>query len=142
MNFTVIVWFAILLSYGVIWNFIGAINGNPGLSDTFRLNVLWVILYALYVFYIDSIEKIHSLVITMVWATLAISIYNIAIVLSAVDIMPNVNIFLKIDDDLTSDIGIHAGFIQIVSNNIGSLTFLAPFVFSLYPDADLTLQIF
>jgi hypothetical protein len=132
MNITVVVWFAILLSYGIIWSFIGAIRGNPGSSDAFRLNVIWVVLYALYVFYIDSIEKFNSLVNTMIWATLAISIYNIAILLSAFDIIPNVNIFLKIDDDLTSDIGIHAGFIQMVSNNIGSLTFLTPFLIALY----------
>ena len=132
MNVTVIVWFAILLSYGIIWSFIGAIKGNPGLTDAFRLNVMWVVLYALYVFYIDSIEKFNSLVNTMVWATLAIAIYNIAILLSAFDIIPNVNIILNIDDDLTSDIGIHAGFIQMVSNNIGSLTFLTPFLLTLY----------
>ena len=132
MNVTVIVWFAILLSYGIIWSFIGAIKGNPGLTDTFRLNVMWVVLYALYVFYIDSIRKFNSLVNTMVWATIAISIYNLAIVLSVFDVIPNVNLLLQIDDELTNAVGVHQGFIQLTSDNIGSLTFLAPFVLTLY----------
>lgn len=132
LNVTVIIWFLVLLMYGIIWNFIGALKDNPGVSDTFRLNVIWVVLYALYVFYIDSVEKFKSLLKTMIWATIAISIYNIAIVLSVFDIIPNVNLFLQIDDELTNAIGVHSGFIQLTSNNIGSLTFLAPFVLSLY----------
>jgi hypothetical protein len=132
MSITVITWFAFLLSYGLVWNVIGAFRGNPGVTDTFRLNVIWVVLYAVYIFYIDSRDKFNSLVKTMVWATIAISIYNFAIVLSAFDILPDVNALLKVDDELTSAIGIHAGFIQLTSNNIGSLTFLVPFVLVLY----------
>lgn len=132
LNVSVVIWFSILLLFGILWNFMGALKDNPGVYDTFRLYVIWVVLYALYVFYIDSADKFNSLITTMVWAAIAISIYNIAILLSAFDVIPNVNTFLQIDDELTDAIGIHAGFIQLTSNNIGSLTFLAPFVLTLY----------
>jgi len=132
LNILLIIWFAVLLSYGIIWSFIGELNSNPGVSDLFRLNVIWVVLYALYVFYIDTTDKFKSLVKTMVWATIAISLYNIAIALSAIDIIPNVNSFLAVDDELTNTIGFYQNFITLQSNNIGSLVFLAPFVLALY----------
>lgn len=125
---TVLVWFVILLSYGLTWSLIGALKGNIGALDCFRLNVIWAFLYLLFVLYIDSHDKFCSLVNTMVWATIAISIYNIAIVLSALGFIPNINEYLKVDSEVTSLIGIHSGFIQLTSINIGSLTFLAPFV--------------
>ena len=100
--------------------------------DTFRLNVVWVVLYSSFVLYIDSIDKFKSLMKTMVWAVIAISIYNIALVLSVFDYIPNLNLLLQIDDEMTSAIGIHEGFIQLTSNNVGSLAFLAPFVLVLY----------
>jgi len=132
LNYIVMGWFAILLSFGFIWSLVGALNDNPGLLDLFRLNVIWVVLYALFVFYIDTLDKYNSLTKTMVWATIAISLYNFAIALSAFDYIPNINDLLQIDSEYTSHIGIHEGFLHLTSHNIGSLTFLAPFVWCLY----------
>lgn len=132
LNHIVARWFTILLSFGVIWSLIGALKGNPGCFEFFRINVIWVIIYGLFVMYIDTVEKFNRLIIAMVWAAMAISLYNICITLSALDIIPNINSILHIDSDVTSGVGIYdyAGFIQLSSHNIGSLTFLTPFLMS------------
>lgn len=127
---SVVAWFCVLLSYGFIWSLIGVYHSNPGVYDFFRLNVVWVLLYGLFVFYIDTMDKFNSLAKTMVWAAVAISLYDILVVLSAFDIMPNVNALLRIDDVHTSAIGIHKGYIQLTAHNVGTLTFLAPFLIS------------
>lgn len=132
INITLMIWFSILLTHGIIWSFIGAIKGNPGVSNLFRLHVIWTALYAAYVFYIDSIDKFKSLARTMVCAVIAISCFNIALILNVLNIIPDVNSFLKINDELTEVQSIYAGFIQLNSYNIGSLVFLAPFILALY----------
>lgn len=132
LNGVTIKWFTILVCFGIVWSLTGALKDNPGVFDFFRLNVIWVVLYALFVFYIDSMEKFRSLLTTMVYATIAISLYNIAIVLNALSSLPDLHSFLKIDADLTSSLGIHEGYIQMQSHNLGSLTFLAPFVLSIF----------
>ena len=132
INSILIIWFSIFLIYGIVWSFIAILKGNPGASDAFRLNIIWVILYGMYVFYFNDKTQFNSIVKTMTWAAIAISIYNFGVVLFALGFMDNINNYLHIDDELTNAIGIHAGYIQLTSNNIGSLTFIAPFLLSLY----------
>src|SRR6185369_5375698 len=129
LNVNIITWFTLLLAFGVIWSFYGALKSNPGAADIFRVNVVWVVLYALFVFYLDSFEKFEKMVFTMVLATIAISLYNISIVLCAFHIIPDIYSVLKIDDP-GNLIGVHEGFIQITGRNVGSLTFLGPFMLS------------
>jgi hypothetical protein len=130
LNRSTVAWFALLLSYGFIWSLIGVYHSNPGVYDFFRLNVVWVLLYALFVFYVDTTDKFIVLAKTMVWAAIAVSAYDISVVLSAFDVLPNVNTYLRIDDIYTSAIGIYEGFIQLTAHNVGTLTFLAPFLVS------------
>jgi hypothetical protein len=127
-NVTVLLWFSAMLIYGSIWSFIGAVKGNLGAADFFKLNVIWCLLYFGYVLYIDSFDKFYLLIRTMVWATIAISLYNISILLNVISPVPNLNSYLMLDGELSSEIGIHSGFIQLSSINIGSLCFLTPFV--------------
>lgn len=124
----VLIWFAILLLYGTIWSFLGVLRGNLGALDCFRLNVIWPILFLIYVLYIDSYDKFETLIKTMVWATIAISVYNISMLLSVINLIPDINSYLKIDNELSSGVGVYSGFTQLNSINIGSLAFLAPFV--------------
>jgi hypothetical protein len=125
-------WFFLFLSYGVIWSQIGALNSNPGVFDIFRISVLWVILYALFVSYIDTDIKFNMLITTMIWATIAISFYIFALVLSGFGVISNINDVLNIDGVETNTIGIYNGFTHLGANNIGSLTFLVPFLICLY----------
>src|SRR6185369_2706648 len=112
LNVTLISWFMLLLAFGMIWSLFGVLKSNPGAVDLYRINVIWVVLYALFVFYLDSYEKFEKLIFTMVLATIAISLYNISIVLCAFNIIPDIYSALKIDDP-DNLIGLHEGFIQI-----------------------------
>jgi hypothetical protein len=125
----VFIWFLILLVYGNIWSFIGVVNNNPGAIDSFRLSVIWVLIYMVFICGINSYKIFYSLIKTLTISSLIISAYNIITLLVVLEWWPD-QLFIALD--LGSRIGIHPGYIQFTAHNIGSLHFLVPFLISVY----------
>lgn len=119
-----IFWFSSYIFFYIIWIFIGYIYGNPGIIDYFRLFVIWPFIYFILVFYINSTNIIYAIIKLLMIISFSISIYNLYKLLEVINIVPK----LFYIDDGGGGVGIHTGFTQIVSLNIGSLVFLLPFV--------------
>jgi len=116
-------WFYVYIGFYLIWISLGFLNGNPGVIDFFRIQVLWPFIFVVLVSYINSQKIIYHLFKMMIITSLIISIYNIYNFLVFINIAP----FLL---DLTGDfaVGIHSGYSQITSLSINTLTFLMPFI--------------
>ena len=120
-------WFSFYISFYLIWILIGFLNQNPGAPDTFRIQIIWPILYFILITNIDNNKIIISIFHLLFISTISISIYNIYKLLEFVIPLPHL---FEFDQDFA--IGIHSGYIEIVNLNIGSLTFLMPFVFTVF----------
>lgn len=121
---TVLFWFLFYFIFFTIWIIIGYFFNNPGVSNFVRLDILWPIIYLLLFQYIDNINKIYTLYKYLTIISLIICFYNIINMLGFLNIIP---FFLNIDPDFA--VGIHPGYIQIESLNLGTLVFLLPFSF-------------
>lgn len=128
--YEVIIFYSIVASIGIIWSIIGIINGGSlqGVFDNFRLYFFWSFMY-MFIFTIirneENIEILH-------WA-LAYS----GILIFLINIFGLFNDFFKlgfVSEELTNQlqmrVGIHKGYIQITSHNIGSLFFIVPYLVS------------
>lgn len=124
----VFIWFAVFLSHGLVWALIGLLNGNPGVIDQFRLSVVWTILYGLFISAASGRNYVNTLVKMIIWAGVLISFYNIAFILKTIGVIPDIFLFHL---EMGAKIGIHTGYIQLTAHNIGTLAFIAPFLFSL-----------
>ena len=124
----VFLWFAINLLYGTAWTAMGALRGNEGILDAFRLNVVWVVLYAALISGIRSTDQLRSLLRTMIYAGIAISLYNIMYVGNKLDVVPD-NPLLHLE--MGQAVGIAASYMKISAHNIGTLAFLFPFAYAL-----------
>lgn len=129
LDFKIVKWFYALLIFGALWSLLGMINGNPGTHDAFRLNFIWVCLYFVFVYFINEKSRFQGLIKTMVYAGIAIAIYNLTIIAQIFGYIPDMYSFLQIDEGTL--VGVFEGYSQLTSNNIGTLTFLAPFLISL-----------
>lgn len=133
LHLHVFIWLAVFLTYGLIWVFIGSLNSNPGIIDYFRLSVLWAILYGLFISGSSGKNSINAIVKMIILAGLLISFYNIAFILKTIGVIPDNFLF---NLEMGANIGIHAGYIQLTAHNIGTLAFVAPFMFSLLVFSD------
>lgn len=123
----VFLFFLIFMSYGLVWGSLGLINNKDFANDFLRLNVMWVFIYLLLVASISKERYMGILQKTMIWATLAISLYNINYYLYGIG---TYHIAFLTTLDAGQRIGIHPGYIQLTAHNIGSLFFLIPFIIS------------
>ena len=129
----VLMWFGIFFMYGMFWTLIGSYKGNPGINDYLRLSGLWVVLYGIFVSGLSSKRSLIVFVKIIMFSGFIISIYNIAFILKTIGVIPE-NFITNLD--MGANIGIHSGYIQLTAHNIGTLAFVAPFIFSLLVFSD------
>ncbi|MEN6414760.1 MAG: hypothetical protein ABFC84_18640 [Veillonellales bacterium] len=127
INTKVFLWALIYVSFGALWGAYGLVNSKEYAIDFLRLNIIWVIFYMFFVLIISKPEHIKMAQKVMIWASLAIALYNINYVLYG---MGYLHIPQLIDLDMGQAVGLHAGYVQLTAHNIGSLMFLFPFLFS------------
>lgn len=121
-------WLTAFLAFGVFWAFLGSLRVNPGVADHFRLGVLWVVLYALFISGVSGKRSMNLVLKMVVLAGVAISFYNIAFILKTIGLIPDHPLFHL---EMGAKIGIHSGYIQLTAHNIGTLAFVTPFLFAL-----------
>jgi hypothetical protein len=119
-----VIWFVFYLTYYLIWISYGALRGNPGIYDYFRVQVLWPIFYFILISSISSLGIISMIFKFLIVFTTIISIYLFYKFFEIINLVPPIINF----EGESFAIGIHSGYIQIVSLSIGSLTFLMPFI--------------
>ena len=124
INKGVLYWIIIFLIFGLVWSLIAIFNNNPGAFDAFRIHVIWVLLYSVFVVGINK-TIFDSLIRIIIISTVALSLYNIISLLHIMGYWPNL---LYYELDLGSRIGIHSGYTQFTAHNIGTLAFTFPFI--------------
>jgi len=120
-------WFLFYFLFYSIWILYGLFFNNPGITDTARLELIWPIIYIILLSIIESEEIITKLYKFFIITSFFISFYNLYKFIEI--IFPVPKLFLL---DQNFEIGIHDGYVQIVSLNIGSLVFLMPLLFSIF----------
>ena len=121
------IWFGGYLAYNLIWSLMGIFNGYRGASDYFRLGVIWPVLF----FFITACITVD----TVKWITrvivLVVGIQTVCVYIligNVFQLWPN---FLRpIYPD--SAVGLHPGYIHVVSHFIGAMAFTVPFVYAYF----------
>ncbi|MDA8613505.1 hypothetical protein N9L51_01420 [Gammaproteobacteria bacterium] len=109
---------------GVFWSLVGLINGADlvGVSDSLRLYVFWSIAWVMLAYFIllSGAEKLlHKSFMLSSICIVLINAIGVADIILSIEIIP-----MTLRKELDLFIGIHDGYIQITSHNIGSLFFL------------------
>jgi len=119
----------IFLGYALLASMIGFFRLNPGASGFFRINVLYYILFTLLITAIRDIESFMRILRVILLGSNAISIYTILLLLVNIGVWPE-SLFIVFD--VTSNVGLHSGYTQLVNTNLSMMIFIAPFVTILF----------
>lgn len=124
-------WFFSFIFFGATWVFIGALKGNAieGLLDYFRLYVIWGGVYFLLALALSNSSNFPIIFKVLFVSNFVISVYNILIYTNAINVT-SLNFLYHLDSQ--SRVGIHSGYVQITSHNIGTLIFTTPFIITYY----------
>lgn len=121
-----IFWFLFYFIFYSIWIIYGFFFNNPGVIDIARLELIWPFIYIILLSLIESEAIIKNIYKFFVISSFFIAFYNLYKFLEL--FFPIPKLFLL---DQNFEIGIHEGYVQMVSLNIGSLIFLMPLLFSM-----------
>jgi hypothetical protein len=117
---------------GIVWAIVGLLNPSNyvlGVFDALRLYVIWSIAFLVLYSLLRSEPSLGLMHASMVLSGMLISTINL------VGLADQIGGWGLIPEDLRQDlelrIGIHEGYIQITSHNIGSLFLIAPYLLSL-----------
>jgi O-antigen ligase/polysaccharide polymerase Wzy-like membrane protein len=117
---------------GIVWAIIGLLNpGNSvaGVADALRLYVIWSFAFLVLYSLLRSNSSLGLMHASMVLSGVLIAMINLAGLADQIGgwgLIPE-----NLREDLDLRIGIHEGYIQIASHNIGSLFVIVPYLLSL-----------
>lgn len=120
-------WFSFYFLFYFLWITYGLLRGSPGISDYIRLQIIWPAIFFILMNSIDSLQKVISLYKLLINFSIIISVYIIYRFLEVINLVPKIYNF----EGEILGVGIHSGFIQVVSLSVGSLVFLLPFILCL-----------
>lgn len=131
INKTLLIFIVVFISYGVYGVFIGSLysNNTSALLDYIRLYLLWGMVYGIFSITISNTDRFPLLFKVLETSNLVIAVYNLLIYLNAVNIT---NLEFLYSIDAQSRIGLHDGYVQITSHNLGTLIFTTPFLIALF----------
>ena len=124
-----LVWFYLAISAaGVVWAIVGWLHqgNNVGITDALRLYVMWSVAFAVLYSVLRSQASLGSIHTAMVAAGITISVINLVGLLDYVVGWGLVSD--QVRKALELNIGIHEGYVQITSNNIGALFLILPYL--------------
>ncbi|EJT6664697.1 hypothetical protein C4D51_13540 [Clostridium perfringens] len=127
----ILFWFVISLIVNLIWILIGIFYGNSldGLNDEFRLNFIWAIIYFVFVLSLSNSKLCLKLFDVMIYINFVIAIYTIMIY---IDSKYNLGLTFLYGLDSQARIGLHDGYSQITSHNLGTMLFTTPFIMGIF----------
>jgi hypothetical protein len=122
---------------GIIWAIVGLLRPGTyvvGITDSVRLYVIWSAAYLILFTLLRSEPSLRLVHFALVVAGIVIAIINLAGVadqLAGTGAIPE-----AVRQELELYVGIHDGYIQITSNNIGALFVIIPYLLTLQFRAD------
>ena len=131
INGNILFFYLCVMMLGAIWSLIGLVHGNPtaAIYDHLRLYIGWGLAYLIFLSLLrmDGVINIHYSVVVS-----AIIIFG----MNLFALLDHAAGFGMISDEIKKEldmfVGIHGGYIQITTHNIGSLFFILPYLTILY----------
>lgn len=123
INKKILTFISIYLTYAILASFVGLIRNNPGAYGFIKVNILYPIILTLFVLYVRRFYQYEKLLRIILIASNVISIYSILLFLVNIGYWPEA---LFIDFDVTSNVGIHDGYVHLTNTNLSMLIFSAP----------------
>lgn len=125
------VFYSIIAFVGSFWSILGITNNAymAGISDSFRLYVIWSLVYFAVFTILLNVESVSALHRGFVVAGLFIALINIVTIADTYWGWGLVPVSMKKELDLR--VGFHEGYVQITTQNIGSLFFIVPYLMAI-----------
>lgn len=132
----VINFYGVVIAIGVVWSAIGFATGGyvDGVYDSLRLYVVWGLAYALLIQILQMRSPFETFHYAIILAGFGISGLNIIGLYGSyfgAALLP-----YDLVQSLDLRIGYHQGYVQITSQNIGSLFFIVPYMIATLVRAD------
>jgi len=124
---TILLWTMLIMLCGSVFIFVGVINNTPGAIYIAHFYILWPFVFTLLVAGIAYENVIDRLIRTLVFSTIAISLYSLIYIFYAAGLIPDAY-YIEIGQG--QRIGFHQGYIQYVSASLYTLLFSVPFLIS------------
>jgi hypothetical protein len=130
-KFTVFYYLSII-SGAVTWSYIGLINGvnEQAVTDSLRLYFFYILIYFLITMTLSSVNNLNVRKIDLF-------MYIVGMVLSIMILAFAINTFFRLElipeyiaSALLVNVGVHDGYIQVLSHNVGMLGFFGVFTLS------------
>ena len=131
VNRNVFIFYGLIIFIGITWSLIGFLNGGTtsGILANFRLWVIWGICYSIVIIIFiqrNTLPLIHKAV---VFSGILITIINF---IGLYGTYLGLNFFPEsFLNELDLRVGFHEGYVQITSQNIGSLFFIIPYLIAI-----------
>lgn len=122
------VFMILFLFYSILSGAIGLIKGNPGASDFIRVNIIFYILFSVIISSVSNKTEFERIIKTIIFSGNVVSIYTILLLLVSVGVWPPQYFYAF---DVTSNVGIHSGFIHLTNTNLSMMIFILPFIMTL-----------
>jgi len=117
------------LLYVTFSGFHGLIKSNPGTQDFLRVNLIYylVLIFILSTFFNQN--AFDKSIKTIILSANFVSIYSILLLLVKLQIWPEAYFIYF---DITSNVGIHEGYVHLVNTNLSMMIFILPFLITLF----------
>lgn len=124
-------WYMFFISYHLIWIGIGFLNNNnvKGLTDTFRLYVIYPLVFLLFTITLSNSKKMDIIFKTIIFSNFLIALNVILLFTNAIN-LTNFDILYRIAASAGG--AVHEGYTKIGTDSVNSLFFTFPFVVSYY----------
>ena len=123
---TIIGFTVLRLGYGILLIGVGIVRKNAvvALIDSFRLNIIYILIFSVAIMVIHKKEQFWRIIQIVLFAGCAVAIYSILFLLTNMGIWPE-RLFFVLSD---GGVGIHEGYTHLTNASLSSLVFLVPFV--------------
>lgn len=124
--------FYLLIAFGgAFWSLIGALNGgnDVGIFDSFRLYVIWSMAYLVLYTFLRINSSLYTIHLAFVLGGIFIAAINFYGIFDHYYGIDSISEEMRIALEL--NVGIHEGYVQINSHNIGSMFIVAPYLIAM-----------
>jgi hypothetical protein len=122
---TILLWSLFMVSVGSAFIFRGFLNDAPGALRMSTIYILWPLTFTVFVAGVANEKRLRGLLVVLVLATIAVSLYALSFILYAAGWLPK---YLYIPLDQGQSIGFYIGYIEFVLHSVSSLLFSVPFI--------------
>ena len=121
-------WYIALTVTGAISQAIGFYHDTPGFSETYRVYVLYPLIYILIVESVQSTRQLIGVFKVIILSGIVISLYILSFVLTKSGVLPD---FMFISLGLNERIGFHEGYVGLNMDSLTSIIYFFPFLYTL-----------